>query len=65
MGTTITLNSRRLSIIWRRIPAIYNVVIPHYDCPPAHPWKINRYYLLNGFKSTIASTTSVGKAAYI
>lgn len=43
MGTTLTLNSRRPSIIGQRIPAIYDIVIPK-NCPPAHPWKINRYY---------------------
>ncbi|MCJ8162483.1 hypothetical protein [Acinetobacter zhairhuonensis] len=43
MGTTLIHNSRRLFIIGQRIPAIYDVVIPK-NCPPAHPWKINRYY---------------------
>jgi hypothetical protein len=43
MGTTLIHNSRRLFIIGQRIPVIYDVVIPK-NCPPAHPWKINRYY---------------------
>ncbi len=35
---TLTLNSRLLAIIGRRLPAIYDAVIPRYYSPLPEPW---------------------------
>ena len=66
MGTTLTLNLRRLSIIAQRIPALYDVVIPK-NCPPAHPWKINRYYSTKVNRQSLSSQAlgTVNEAEFI